>query len=165
MGMSPSVLLMEDDGAGLTFQAELGFDLLDGLLEILDGRIRALGRVEAHREEMLFAARSPCDGIGFAEGLNQIITDEAAHVMQFNVLVVTHRQQVTGELRGIAALFGFQDQGSLPGGLPSAAMSSLRISEISRQASLISASVSGVTGREPVFTALASWFMFWDRRD
>src|SRR5690606_20766336 len=100
-----------------------------------------------HREEMLFATRSPRNGIGFAEGLDQIIADEAAHVMQLDMIVIPHRQQVAGKLRGIAALFGFQDHGSLPGGLPNAAMSSLRISEISRQASLISASVSGVTGR------------------
>lgn len=41
MSVSPSVLLMEDDGAGLAVQPELGFHLLNGFLEILDGRIRA----------------------------------------------------------------------------------------------------------------------------
>ncbi len=165
VSVSPTVLFVKDDGAGLTFQPELCFDLLDGLFEVLDGRIRAFRRVEAHREQMLFTARSPRDGIGFDECLDQIITDEAAHIMQLDVIVVPHRQQVAGELRGIAALFGFQDHGSLPGALPRAAKSSARIFEISRQASLSSASVSGVTGKEPEFTALASWFMFCDRRD
>ena len=165
MSVSPPVLLMEDDGAGLTFQPELCFDLLDGLFKVLDGRVRAFGRVEAHREQMLFAARSPRNGIGFAECLDQIITDEAAHIMQFNMVVVSHRQKVVGELWGIAALLSLQNHGSLPGTLPRAAKSSARISEISRQASLISDSVSGETGKEPEFTALASWFMFCDRRD
>ena len=163
--VSSPILFVEDDGAGLTFQTELCFDLLDGLFKIFDRGVRTFGRIEAHREQMLFAACSPRDGIGFAERFDQIITDEAAHVMQLDMIIVPHRQKIAGELRGVAALFGFQDHGSLPGTLPRAAKSSVRISEISRQASLISASVSGVTGSEPEFTALASWFMFWERRD
>ena len=36
MRMPPPVLFVKDDGAGLTFEAELALDLIGSLLEILD---------------------------------------------------------------------------------------------------------------------------------
>ena len=128
-------------------------------------------RMEPQAECMLVILGATPEGkkelVGFQVGVRESAQSWRELLVDIKArgLAVPHRQQVAGELRGVAALFGFQDHGSLPGALPRAAKSAARISAISRQASLISASVSGVTGSEPEFTALASWFMFWDRRD
>src|SRR5690606_25896483 len=82
-----------------------------------------------------------------------------------DVIVIARREKIAGKLLSAAALFGFQDHGPPSDDLPRARRSSVRRADTSRQASLRSASVSGVTGREPVFTALASWFRLEESRD
>ncbi len=114
---------------------------------------------------MVLAARTGGNRFGLFECRNQIVAGKAAYLMQFDMIVFTLGQQVVGKLRGIAPLFGFEDHVSPPGPLPSADIRSSRIAATSRQAACNSASVSGVTGSEPVFTALASWFRFADNRD
>jgi hypothetical protein len=102
---------------------------------------------------VILAARTLGNGVRLAECARQIVADKAAHVMQLDMIVFAKREQVARELRGIPALGSFQDHGPSPGTLPSARRSSARRADISRQACFRSASVSGVTGREPVFTA------------
>src|SRR5690606_41139913 len=56
--------------------------------------------------------------VGFAERTRKVIADKAAHLMQLHMIVVAHRQQIAGELRAVAALFGLEDHGPSPGDLP-----------------------------------------------
>ena len=174
MRVPPPVFLVEDNGARLAFEAELALDLVGSILEIEGCDGFAVRRVEAGREQVVFAARAFGDGIDFAEGRQQIIADEAANLVQLDMIVVPHRKQVTSELRAAAAFFRLEDHGfkSHPAlepdpvsCRPSAISRSRRIACTSLQACRRSPSVSGVTGSEPVFTALASWFRLLDRRD
>jgi hypothetical protein len=52
-------LLVEDDRAGLTDQAQPLFDRCDGLLKCLDRHIRRLRRIETEGEQELLAPRAP----------------------------------------------------------------------------------------------------------
>ena len=103
---------------------------------------------------MVFAFGLGCDGLSLFEGRIQIITDKAAQLMQFDMLIAFHRHEILCKLGSVAAFFGFQDHG-LPPSLR-AAISALRMSWTARQASFSSLSVSGVTGNAPILTALAS---------
>jgi len=71
--MASAIFLMKDDGARLIFQAKL---LLDLISRVFKGGFRnrsTFWRVQAHREEVILAARPTRDGIRFAKRLFQII--------------------------------------------------------------------------------------------
>jgi hypothetical protein len=165
VSMPPPVLLMEDHGTRLIGQAELFLGSGNRLFEGLDWHIGFVGRVEAQGEEMVAAPRPAGDGIGLAEGFEQVRADKPSHFKQLDMIVLAHGEEVAPELGGIAAFLPFEDHGPSSGILPRARRRSARRAAISRQADFRSASVSGVTGREPVFTALASWLRFEDSRD
>jgi hypothetical protein len=67
MGVSPPVFFMEDDGAGLAFQPQFGFDVFDSGLEDINRNPLLWGRAEAKGEQKLFGAGSPADRMDFME--------------------------------------------------------------------------------------------------
>lgn len=95
MGMPPSVLLMEDHGAGLIRPAELFLDSGNGLFEGLYRHTGFLGRVEAQGEEMVAAASSAGDGIRLAKGFEQVLADKPPHLMQLDMIVLAHGEKVS----------------------------------------------------------------------
>jgi len=111
MRVPPTVLFVEDDNARLDFKAELALNLFGGLLEIPSSGGLTARRVEASREQVVLAVRSLGNGIGLAERGQQIIADEAAHLVQLDMIVIPHREQVTGKLRAAAAFCGLEDHG------------------------------------------------------
>lgn len=153
MGMTPAFLLVEDDGAGLAFKLELSFDPLDGVLEDGDGDAFGFGRIQAEREKILAAFRATTDGLRFLERAVQIVRGKTAQIMNEHMLVIIGAHQMGGEVLAAAALRGFQDHDSPSGLKPRAVRSRRRSSRISASAARRSASASGVTGSEPMFTA------------
>ncbi len=103
MRVPPPVFFMEHKRAGVILQIKLALDLPHSSLEILAADLRAFGRVQAHGKQMLLAFGLARDGIQIFKCLVQIIADKATKIMQLDMLIVTHREQVACELSGIAA--------------------------------------------------------------
>ena len=88
MRVSPPVLLVKDDGAGLAGEAEALLDAVNRILKdgIVRGRTRR--RAQAQREEMLPALRGPADRIAFLKRAMQVFGDEPPKLMHFDPLVL-----------------------------------------------------------------------------
>ncbi|YBW38487.1 hypothetical protein ACMYR2_0991 [Nitrobacter sp. TKz-YC01] len=153
MGMTPAFLLMEDDGAGLAFKLELSFDPLDGFFEDSNRNTFGFRRIQAKREQILAAFGATADGFRLLERAVQIVRGKAAQIVDEHMLVIVGAQQMGGEVLAAAALRGFQDHDRSSGLNPRAVRSRRRKSRISASAARRSASVSGVSGSEPMFAA------------
>jgi hypothetical protein len=104
MRMSAAFFLMEDDNAGMTFQAQLLFCRINRILEFLDGYILGLGRIQAEREHELLALGAKAQGIHFLECPMHGIGCEASYLMDFDMLVFVVPEKMHGKLLGPAAL-------------------------------------------------------------
>ena len=90
---------VEDDGAGLADQLEASFGAVDQLDILLAGQmpLRLVG-IEREAVEVLLALRAAGLRRPFREGAREIARDGAAHVGDFDPLIVERVHQVGGEL-------------------------------------------------------------------
>jgi len=165
MRMPPTFLLVKDNRARLAGETQLLFGCVDGGLEGLHRDRFQLRRIEAEREQKLPALRGAADRPRLHHGVTQVIGCEAAQLVQLHVLVLS-LEKVARQVSCATARIAVQDHdGSAPERWPSAVIRSARMAWILMQARRSSASVSGVTGKVPVFAARASWLTLLARRE
>ncbi len=108
MRMTPTFLLMKNDGARLAGETELVLNLTNGSFKIFRGDMFTRRRRQAERKQELLAARSPADGIGLIQRLGEIVRGEAAQLVDFDMLILI-LEQMPRQILGCAALIAMQD--------------------------------------------------------
>jgi hypothetical protein len=98
MGVLATVFLVYDDGARLALQAERAFRPVGSRNQIIKGWLRIPGRVEAQRKHRLAAARAFGDGAGLDHRPPEVSGNEAAHLMQRDMIVFPVIEKMRGEL-------------------------------------------------------------------
>ena len=165
MSMAPSQLLVEHDRAGLARKAQLLLDVVDRCLKDLDRNVFSRRRAEAQREQELLAACPDADGVGFPQCAVEVGRQEAAQLVQLDVIVLVGAQQVNGQLSCSAALACFEDHGAPSVTNPRLRISNRRTSTTSLLSAATCASISGVSTMVPARAAAARSATAADKRD
>ncbi|MEM7671167.1 MAG: hypothetical protein AAF317_18925, partial [Pseudomonadota bacterium] len=146
MGMTPPVLLVEDDHAGLVGEVVRRFDLVDGGFEGLNADRRVGRRIQTDGEERLLAAGAFGDGLYLFEGARHVGAEETADLMHLDEVIVFFVQEVISQSLRATALRAFQDHRSAT---PSACINSRFISAMSAAAVSNEASIFSEVGNVP----------------
>lgn len=145
--VAATVLLMENNGAGLTREPQALFNDLDRVLERFDGDGFARRRVQGQREQVLRALRGFADRRGLVERTRQVLRHEPVDRVQLDMVVVEEVRQVPRQLRPMPPLIAFGDHE----GFANAASSGDRISAKCAFASAICARSKSPTKSRPMF--------------
>ena len=101
---------VNNDGAGLVAETEHVFGAADEIVIVLAvERALRVVRIDGERVEILDALRSLGLRVPFGKRAVQVLRDRAAHVGDFNAVVVVSVEQMGGELLPAGALIAFRD--------------------------------------------------------
>ena len=119
MGMAAAVFFMKDDGAGLVAETQLSLDFFNSRFKDIDWYVCIGRRVEAQREEILCAFGAQGYGLCLFERSDQVLHQEAAHVMNSHMLIVACVQEMPRQIATIATLIADKDQDLRPSAVSS----------------------------------------------
>ncbi len=103
MSMTTAFFFVEGNRARLAVEAKCRFNPFDRRFEVSRFGVRRGGRIETKRKEILLAANTTADRVGFIQSAAQIPRAEAAKAVDLN-MVVLFLGEMEGELLSAAAI-------------------------------------------------------------